>query len=285
MHTDKPTLIDVLKSKDKARNPIEHLVILSGDDSLETAMKKLSAFKIYAAPINLSEKSYGMVDLFGIAHALCSDETNIHKPLALLLDVIEVSQQHITLDEATPLDEALAVFAEEPIHRVLVTRADEPYEIITQMDVLRYFKLNFDKVSKKKVEDMMHTSFLSFKSSTKTKDAIKQLINKSFSGAAVVDDSDKVIYNFSIADLKDVNFSKDLAKQLELSLDKFFKLTKGDLRKLPITVKKDNELIDVIKLMVNNRIHRVHVVDDKDTVIGLVTSTDVMKHLVPSQKN
>lgn len=60
---------------------------------------------------------------------------------------------------------------------------------------------------------------------------------------------------------------------------------KGLMRKNPATVKLDTPLWVVWKLLAHKQIHMVPVVDNENTLKGIITAEDLLKNLVPDYRN
>jgi len=93
-----------------------------------------------------------------------------------------------------------------------------------------------------------------------------------------VDDSGAMIANLSISDLRGVS-PENIKNLLNSSVDHFFKETKKDLLKLPITCVETITFLDAVKLMNQNHIHRIHVVDSSRRPIGVFSTTDTLVEL------
>ena len=72
-----------------------------------------------------------------------------------------------------------------------------------------------------------------------------------------------------------------------MSDDKDPKITKAtDIMSRPlITVKEDTDLYDVSKKMVKHKIRRLPVVNDNNTLVGIVTVTDIIKYYHEKNKD
>jgi CBS domain-containing protein len=79
---------------------------------------------------------------------------------------------------------------------------------------------------------------------------------------------------------------RDIVRRV-ISDDKDPKITKAtDIMSRPlITVKEDTDLYDVSKKMVKHKIRRLPVVNDNNTLVGIVTVTDIIKYYHEKNKD
>ena len=79
---------------------------------------------------------------------------------------------------------------------------------------------------------------------------------------------------------------RDIVRRV-ISDDKDPKSTKAtDIMSMPlITVKEDADLYDVSKKMVKHKIRRIPVVNDNNTLVGIVTVTDIIKYYHEKNKD
>jgi CBS domain-containing protein len=79
---------------------------------------------------------------------------------------------------------------------------------------------------------------------------------------------------------------RDIVRRV-ISDDKDPKITKAiDIMSRPlITVKEDTHLYEVAKKMVKHKIRRLPVVNDKNTLVGIVTVTDIIKYYHEKNKD
>eukprot|EP01089_Gocevia_fonbrunei_P006116 TRINITY_DN16657_c0_g1_i1.p1 TRINITY_DN16657_c0_g1~~TRINITY_DN16657_c0_g1_i1.p1 ORF type:complete len:306 (-),score=70.15 TRINITY_DN16657_c0_g1_i1:31-948(-) len=300
---DKLIVGDILATKweERRRNPITNLIILKESDTVESALKKLAGSKIIAAPVLLEGENkmfstsssapppakiakvapkYAMVDLAAIALSVAEKDENLQAKLSAILPEAEQSLSTEEIEQAT---KCIKLLGDGLFHRLLVLRDEKPYQILTQMDVVWYFKKNYTLIPQISVKDIMKHNPISLQPGILTKDALKQCILNSISGAAVVGSDGKVEANFSVSDLRGIDVD-ELKRLLNVSISKFLQQTKGDLLKFPITVKENDDLAQVVRLMHQHHVHRVHVVDNGEKLLGIISITDVMKALLAQTK-
>jgi len=266
----------ILKYDQERRQPFGHLIIFDESETVDEVLKKMTGHKIIAAPVCFVTnrgKRYTMVDLASIALAIIENEDNLKIPVR---DILGSAEQTLPIEETSPLSSAISTLGQGLFHRLVVIRDEKPYQLLSQMDIIWYYKKHFDKVSKLHVKDLMIRNPLSLNGNVITKEGLKQIVGNCIAGVAVLNEHGKIYANFSVSDLRGLDKER-MKKLLNLPLNQFLKETKGALLKDPITLKENDTLSDVIKCMQQHHIHRVHIVDNTNQVIGIVTSTDVMK--------
>jgi len=99
------------------------------------------------------------------------------------------------------------------------------------------------------------------------------------SGLPVVDEENKVIASISASDLK-ASTEKTLIFDVHTPLREYLsncnRLFKKDPNSKPITCTIKSTLCEVIAKLVKNHIHRIFVVDDNNTLIGVLSLCDVI---------
>jgi len=251
---------------------------LDESETVDEVLKKMTGYKIIAAPVCFLKNfvtRYAMVDLAAIALAIIDNEDNVNRPVR---DILGSAEQTLPIEDTTLLSTAISTLSEGLFHRLVVTRDGKPFQILTQSDIIWYYKKHFDKVPKRYIKEIMNQNPLSLRGDMIMKDALKSIVGNSFSGVAVVDENGKIYANFSVSDLRGLDKER-LKKMLNLPLIQFLKETKGQLLKDPITLKENDTLLDTIKCMQQHHVHRIHIVDSSGKVIGIVSTTDVMKAL------
>jgi len=270
----------IIEAKER-RDPLQGLVILDGDlggDTIQTALNKMAGHKILAAPVSLPGGSYAMVDLAGMALALVNNVQNASLPISL---VCASSEQGVTLDVDNNLSTLVTVFADKGIHRVLITKDGKPYNLLSQMDVIRHIcsfpEITPEGAKKLTVTDMLSTrNPLCVNRKENVGSALKKCIADCFSGVAVVDDDGKIFANFSISDLRAAHSNMEYL--LSLNVEQYLKKTHV-FAKLPVTATEGESFSNVVRLLAQHHVHRIHIVGDDEKPVGIVTTSDIIKAL------
>lgn len=90
----------------------------------------------------------------------------------------------------------------------------------------------------------------------------------------VVDSEGKIVGNLSATDMK--QFSKDHIPSFTLDA-KFWLKTHSEKSLKPVTCTKSTTFYEVLKTL--TQVHRVWIVDDNNKPIGVISQTDVFKHI------
>jgi len=181
------------------------------------------------------------------------------------------------------------------VHRVLVQNAqgttDKPSgSIVSQSDVVR-FLLHHDKdlsadadrtleehgLLDADVPSIGPKKLITIDSSKTALEGFQMLFTARTSAVGVVDSDNKLLGNLSASDLRGVK-SGEVEQLLSLPIADFLQ----SQSRVPLTTcSPSSTLRQVIRLLVENRIHRVWVVDAENHVVGLITLTDILCKFAP----
>lgn len=146
-----------------------------------------------------------------------------------------------------------------------------------------------------KAKDIMNKDVISVRAEDKVEDLVKILLNSGISGVPVVDDQGSVVGIVSEADLIYPEKSLHLPAFIPILdgivfLESFKKLEK-EIRKMTaykikdvmnknvITVKEDTEVERVVNILLDKKINRVPVVDDDNKLVGIITRSNILRHI------
>jgi CBS domain-containing protein len=268
-----------------------YLVSFQGNETVEEVLNKLAGRKIISGPVNCNGKML-MVDLFDIAAAIADASGNqtlenvLKQPVSNLCNYMN-KVPLCTMDLAESGSNLLKNLADPSIRRVLITRENDPIGFLSEMDAIRWMVKNFDVLSQNlrqtPVQSLMSTNPGSIEESEKLMNAIKMCVQKQYHGVPVIQNG-KLVANISVSDLREMQ-PKDVSNFFNLTVGQFLKSTKKDLIKTPVTASPNTSLFEVMKLMFQNHIHRVHILDANQKLIGVVTSCDVLNKICQEQGN
>ena len=146
-----------------------------------------------------------------------------------------------------------------------------------------------------KVENYMNRNVISIKEEDSLENVINILLENKISGAPVVDESNKVIGVISESDL--------IYQDKELKVPSFIPLLGGfimleSIRKFekqlmkmsaykanqvmscpPLTINEDSDVKEAVNIMLDNKINRLPVVDEQNKLVGIITRSDILKHI------
>lgn len=218
--------------------------------------------------------------------------------------LIQVCGQDVTLlptvfidtDLQTLLANMLFDSNGKPVHRVALMKQAEVSSIITQSDVLKFLNHHQKEVGdclNKTIEALgMYNPVRGVVTITEdvlAMEAFHMMYQKNLSCLGIVDKDGKLTGNVSASDLRGLvtqNFSS-----LSRTVTDFLKISKAlsrpyatvlnarlnDLRTL--CVKKGSTFKQLLDMICKNRVHRVYVVNEKFSPIGLITLSDVISVL------
>lgn len=145
----------------------------------------------------------------------------------------------------------------------------------------------------KTVADVMSRDLIFVRRETSLKEAIQILAQRRISGLLVVDDNGKLVGIISETDLMwqetevtppayimflDSIIYLQNPGEYERDLHKALGQTVGELMSNnPITISPDKSLRDAAKLIHDNRIHHLPVLDKSSQVIGILTCGDIVR--------
>ena len=105
-----------------------------------------------------------------------------------------------------------------------------------------------------------------------------KMYNLNVSGVAVVDDTDTVVGNISVSDLKDIGYGANMFRRLYVSSGTFLnRKVEGGLVPKLVYANRSTTIKEVVERYRDNRIRRVYVVTAGfHKPLGVITLTDVM---------
>ena len=137
------------------------------------------------------------------------------------------------------------------------------------------------KIKKNEViKKIMVTDPITINQNTKISEAASLFKENSIHHLPVVS-GEKLIGMFSYLDLMKIDYSESFGEDSRQTL-KTLDSTKTILDVMtenPETVKERETIRDAAKILCNGSYHSLPVVDDKNCLMGIVTSTDVIKYL------
>jgi len=139
------------------------------------------------------------------------------------------------------------------------------------------------------VKDVMTKGVISISKFESVMQVADILTEKNISGLPVVDKDKKVLGIITQADILSMigvsreHTFKDLLKHMlgEPLQVRRVGDTVGDIMTSPaLTIKPDANVAEAVKIMDEKKIRRLTVVDDKNTLIGIVTRADILKAVI-----
>jgi CBS domain-containing protein len=262
------------------------LVTLNSNDTIEAALKKLNGFKILSAPVKYQTTdqqtpTYKKLDLMDIATAITT--ASIHHDIFNQPIERIVREDCKMVDQTASLQDVVNLMAEGRSHRVIVTDSNQDNQligVISQMDIARWLTKHNEniptEIRQMKAKEVMTPKVLSVQLHNAAISAFQQCIEHAYNGVAVVGDKGELIGNLSISDLKGLT-NKNF-KNLHLPVQKYIS-EMNVVPKTPVTCKEDELCPAVLKLMLQNHIHRVYLTDRDNRPTGLIALSNFINKL------
>jgi CBS domain-containing protein len=282
------------------------IVFLDERDTVQETMQKLIENKIWAAPVvsanGTVNRSLDMLDLVAYTtlkniDPLSTTTKSTHKQVQEYfhhrikgLTGLSRRNQWITATPEKNFRFLLQLF-NRLTHRVWVRHQGGIIGVVTPMMILRLLNEHKDELKEemsRKVSEIWPEKHLpsTVNHNERLMNAFHTIYYSSVSGLAVVDEHGKIVGNISASDLKFMEFTKPelFFDQLLLPIKEFFqlKVAVGTLSKnislSPVIVKEEDTLEIVISKCLQERVHRVYVVDEAQKPLRVVSLTDVIEY-------
>jgi len=268
-----------------------NLITASLNDSVESVLAKLFAHKIISLPLlNETGQFIGIISLQDIVMDLVwrpEEKLPTSQNLARLVrDVFALREEAKYLWIFQPTENLATIidtFA-NGVHRGLVPQQDDQtkhyrYVMLSQSDIVKFLSQNLSSFKDLANKTMTQLKLGEKRTETitadlRTFDAFKLLGDEYVSALPIVEkETGRLLGNLSASDLRGLTVSK--LRFLNESIETFLQAQLGGIR-APVSVKPSVTLAQVIQNLVDNRVHRVWLIDDKEKPIGVVTLTDVL---------
>lgn len=281
-------------------NRAEHVQVLDTNSTVEAAVKFLSEKNILSAPVvdAKTKDCVGIIDMLDIVHYIvraAPEPSQLHenyfKSLEMFGRVIALETVNYVLN-ASGRDPYVPIYHENPvtllvslfakgIHRAPVLDANNKViNTTSQSDIVRYLAEHLHMGKAKAMGETpvsklglgANTPVVVFHDDSVLK-ALQTIKEKGVSAVGVVDEQGKLVGNFSASDLK--GLYREQLPSLTLSVREYLK--KHSPKSLsPISTPKDATLMEVAKMLKENKLHRLWVLDENRKPAGVITLTDLM---------
>jgi len=282
MNEDIPirTFLELKNEQQSIRDQLltNHLVIVKGDETLNTVLRKFNGAKILSAPVLLPNGNYRIISVMDILDGISDISTDV----AFTLPISQYCNRagfidHKVIHQDNMLREAIEMLG--TARRVLVINDNGlPINIISHMDIIAWCAKHLDYIptglNQIPAVHIMTTNPVCVKLTDPAFDAFKLCLKMNYTGIGVTDESGKLNSNLSISMLKFLT-PDNIMGLLRGNVKQFLENTEGALMKLPKTVKPSDSFVTVLKVMNNNHIHRAYVVDEAKTT-GVISVSDVV---------
>jgi 5'-AMP-activated protein kinase, regulatory gamma subunit len=175
----------------------------------------------------------------------------------------------------------------ENLHRIpVVDKEGQLMNMLTQSQFIQFISKNLSSLGTKKNKPISEfTNSLKkveiVEESQKSMFAFNKMSKSGITGVGVVNSKGELSGVLSVRDLKIVANDEKIFLKLFLSVEDFIKCIHSENRpKKVISVTVKDTLETVVKLLSENKIHRVFVVDEKKKPIGVVSLKDVLYEIL-----
>lgn len=276
------------------------IITVRNDQPLAEVVGIFHKNNILSAPVrDQSGSIIGIVDMFQIMTAVVFggffktgvlddqvfEKSSFEKLNAA--DVLGLSEEGKSVwiyNPEEPLEKVVEVFT-KGVHRVLVRQRDDAgtptVRVLSQTDVVQYVSKRLGEVaetSEKPLNELGLATFTSVKtvdSSKQTLLAYRQMVQDDLLALPVVDSNGSLLGNLSSSDLRGLTIEN--AKSVLSPVSEFLNLGTRPV----ISCKATTSLKNVVEQLLNNKVHRVWIVDDESKVVGVVTLTDLITKFSP----
>jgi len=194
---------------------------------------------------------------------------------------ISQSDPLVTVSSTTSLYDVVKTFAKE-VHRMAVMDNGVLKNVISQFDIVSFIATRGIYIGTSMSMSLIQTGLMPLGVVTVREDvnvvkAIKEMQNYKLSGVAVVDKRGFLIANFSATDL--LGLTEENFYLLSLPVIDFIKRIYG-FPKPPVFVTAADTVENVLLKIVVHEVHRIYIVDERMTPLGVITLTDIMQWLL-----
>jgi len=289
-------------------------VTIYAAQSIQYALYLINKWRVYSLPVlNQQDQMIGLIDILDIVKELISqcfkdnkyEEDKTKKFLDTQVDALflqqldkEFSKSFSVARDAPALTVIQNMVALKRDRFIIVDRKvpgfveELPYPevffqgVISTSDIFRFLCkyptwIQKEPFFKKPIKELFHTfrSPLVVNMKQMTHKVITDLDSTGRKGTAVVDDTGKLLWNFSPSDLRGITVTN--CHLLNSPLQEFLEQDRSrDWWTGPIIVDLDSSLYELMKQFVCTRVHRMYVVDEDGKPTGEINQRDVLKQIL-----
>jgi len=300
-----------LKVKNALPSHPRDVAFVTDSTSVEETLKLLNKHNILGALVFTNEdppKLHGIIDVLDILQFLINTkEKNVHSAyqqqrqfnLAHVRGVVDLSGRDpcTPLSVDSPLIDALRLFA-AGVHRVPIV--DPGQEKITNMlsqsDMLRFLHANpqlLSSINDKTVAELSlgsvedkSSEVIKVDKKTPALDAFKLILKHKLSAVAVTGDDGKIVAQVSASDLRaltgEIEAPLNVMSLLLPTYEFVARVRKfrNNEQNFLVWCQPSSQFKNVIPLAIENRVHRVMVIDNYVNLTGVIALTDIAKCVI-----
>jgi len=184
-----------------------------------------------------------------------------------------------SFDQNAPLKVAVDLMVQKKLHRfAVVDGANKVVTVVTQSQILKLIHKNLPifktaihktigelNLGIRKVEKVLDSQIVV--------DAFKIIIDKKVSGIAVVDAQGNLIGDVTATDLQRIK--SDSLHKFWLSVNEYLDLSHSTG---PACVVATTTVEELVKKIIESKLHRVYIVNDKKEPIGVISLIDIIEY-------
>lgn len=270
-----------------AKDLIQKPITITINSSVSDVIEKLLFYNISRIIVTDKENPGGIVAEKDIGNFLFRDKT---KRSLEEIPINELIRKIIYVDGSTAIDECARIMISKKIGS-LVVDSKKISGILTKTDIIRDFAEN--QRGKYKVVELKNPGYVSVNTETSLSDVIKKMIKKNIGRIIVTDQKGKPVGIISYRDFfrislqlgteKDVTEASSLSGHVRTGFlweGGFGGITiaRDIMTQKIISVKPDDDLAEACKIMLENHINSLAIVDDEGKM-GILSKTDIVQFL------
>jgi len=271
---------------------------LRADTPIGQALKVLADGNILSAPVVTNKDFLGFIDVMDIAGYLLTmkreedkrwyDSNSFdfasHFMNTLVSDVVNFSQWNypVYVSMTSSLNEILQAFDSpgrhfKPHRVVVLNEKSEPYNILSQSDLIRFFATRIDSfpVADKTITELgLPHACVMVQLDFPVSDALWTLYNHRVSGVAVINPEGRLAGNLSASDLRGIR--PEGFDMMNGSVIQFLAKGTDSHPKSAVCCLPDTTFLQVLSLFSIERVHRIYVVNEANVIRGVISLSDVL---------
>ena len=263
-------------------------ITISKDANLNNVIKKLLYYNISRLIVEDKKKPVGIISEKDIGIYLFKDKTN--RSLEQI-PLGEIMKKIVYVEPSASVSKCVRTMIEKKIGSLVVGSEDNIEGILTKTDIIRNYAEYH--AGENKVWDVKMPGYISTSTETSLSEVIKKMLEKKISRIIVSNQNNEPIGIITFKDFFEISLQlssdEDVTEAAALSghVRKGFlseegfggiSLGRDIMTKKIISVKPDDDLALVCKVMLNNHVNGLAVIGTEKT-IGVISKTDIIKYL------
>lgn len=238
------------------------VITLKLEEPLISAIKKMNFNDVSCMVIAEDKKPVGILTERDIIQFVCKNiDLNTTKLMSILKSPV------ISVSEETEISEAANIMVTNSLRRLVVVDKEHTISgIVTQTDIIRHVSID-SFISLKKVEQIMNRRIISVLRKDQLLKAIELMAENRISCVLVIEDNKPA----------GIVTERDITKAV--AENRVLENVEEIMTSSVITANKDVNLYDAKRLMEENNVRRLVIIDSKGNVIGIITQTDIIRNL------